>query len=69
MTMHASKGLELPMVFIPRIGYLPNYYNDVVDEAWLLYVAMTRALEVLVLTCDRTSAFMERIEEALGKVG
>jgi len=39
-----------------------------VDEARLLYVAMTRAIEVLVLSCDRRSAFVERIEEALEKV-
>ncbi|WP_171973117.1 3'-5' exonuclease, partial [Phormidium tenue] len=53
MTMHASKGLEFPVVFIPGVGYLPNRYNDVADEARLLYVAMTRAIEVLVLSCDR----------------
>ncbi len=69
MTMHASKGLEFPVVFIPGVGYLPNRYNDVADEARLLYVAMTRAIEVLVLSCDRKSVFAERLEGALGKVG
>ena len=39
------------------------------NEARLLYVAMTRAIEVLVLTCDRRSRFVERIEGALEKVG
>jgi ATP-dependent exoDNAse (exonuclease V) beta subunit len=24
MTMHASKGLEFPVVFISGVGYLPN---------------------------------------------
>ena len=24
MTMHSSKGLEFPVVFIPGLGYLPN---------------------------------------------
>ena len=69
MTMHASKGLEFPVVFIPGVGYLPNRYNDVADEARLLYVAMTRAIEVLVLSCDRRSVFAERLDGALGKVG
>jgi len=69
MTMHASKGLEFPVVFIPGVGYLPNQYGNVADEARLLYVAMTRAIEVLVLTCDRPSVFTERLEGALGKVG
>ena len=68
MTMHASKGLEFPVVFIPGVGYLPNRYNDVADEARLLYVAMTRAIEVLVLSCDRRSVFAERLDGALGKV-
>ena len=67
MTMHASKGLEFPVVFIPGVGYLPNRYGEVADEARLLYVAMTRAIEVLVLSCDRRSVFAERLEGALGK--
>lgn len=69
MTMHASKGLEFPVVFIPGLGYLPNQDQSVAEEARLLDVAMTRAIEVLVLTCDRRSRFVERIEGALEKVG
>ena len=68
MTMHMSKGLEFPVLFIPGVGYLPNRYGEVTDEARLLYVAMTRAIEVLVLSCDRRSAFGERIERVLGRV-
>jgi hypothetical protein len=69
MTMHASKGLEFPVVFIPGLGYLPNQHCAIAEEARLLYVAMTRAIEVLVLTCDRRSRFVERMEGALEKVG
>jgi len=69
MTMHRSKGLEFPVVFIPGLGHLPNPHGEVADEARLLYVAMTRAIEVLVLTGDRMSAFVERLKGALGKVG
>jgi superfamily I DNA/RNA helicase len=68
MTMHASKGLEFPVVFIPGVGFLPNRHGEVADEARLLYVAMTRAIEVLVLSCDRGSEFVERIERALERV-
>jgi hypothetical protein len=68
MTMHASKGLEFPVVFIPGVGFLPNRHGEVADEARLLYVAMTRAIEVLELTCDRRSGFVERIEGALAQV-
>ncbi|MEA5452953.1 hypothetical protein VB780_30560 [Leptolyngbya sp. CCNP1308] len=52
-------------MFIPEVSYLPKCYTDVTDEARLLYVAMTRAIEVLVLSCDRRSVFTERLEGAL----
>ena len=68
MTMHSSKGLEFPIVFIPGLGYLPNAKGEIADEARLLYVAMTRAIEMLVLTGDRRSAFVERLKGALAKV-
>jgi hypothetical protein len=56
MTMHASKGLEFPVVFIPGVGYLPNRYNDVVDEARLLYVAMTRAIAPTFSSSDTSTS-------------
>ena len=69
MTMHSSKGLEFPVVFIPGLGYLPNAKGEIADEARLLYVAMTRAIEMLVLTGDRRSAFVDRLKGALATVG
>jgi superfamily I DNA/RNA helicase len=48
---------------------MPNSKGDPEDEARLLYVAMTRGMEELWLTCDRQSAFVERIKGALEKVG
>ncbi len=72
ITMHSSKGLEFPVVFIPGIGYMPDEYNTPEEEARLLYVAMTRAMEQLILTCDtcgglhqRPSEFTSRLEKAL----
>lgn len=47
MTIHASKGLEFPVVFIPGIeeGIIPTTRDtsDIEEERRLLYVAMTRA--------------------------
>lgn len=38
------------------------------SEDRLLYVGMTRAIEILVMTCDRASEFVERIGVSLEKV-
>ncbi|MBD1864298.1 MULTISPECIES: DEAD/DEAH box helicase [Trichocoleus] len=67
MTMHSSKGLEFSVVFIPGVGYLPNQYGTIQEETRLFYVAMTRAIDQLVLTCDRTSEFVDRIQVALSR--
>ena len=55
--MHASKGLEFDAVFVVGVeeGLFPHHYSmdseaDVDEERRLLYVAMTRAKERLVLT-------------------
>ena len=56
MTIHKSKGLEFPNVFVVGIcqELLPNYYNrdekDWDEEIRLLYVAMTRAENWLCLS-------------------
>ncbi|MBD2525643.1 NERD domain-containing protein [Nostoc sp. FACHB-133] len=70
ITMYSSKGLEFPVVLIPGIGFMPDQYGHATpeEEARLLYVAMTRAIEQLILTCDRSSQFTSRLETALGKV-
>ncbi|MEH2096891.1 3'-5' exonuclease [Nostoc sp.] len=70
ITMYSSKGLEFPVVLIPGIGYLPDQYGHGTpeEEARLLYVAMTRAMEQLIMSCDRPSEFTSRLETALGKV-
>ena len=68
MTMHSSKGLEFPVVAIPGVGFMPYEKWDAQDEARLLYVAMTRAMDELVLTCHRQSAFAARLGEVCGRV-
>lgn len=59
MTMHSSKGLEFPLVIIAGVGSMPSKRADPAIEAKLLYVAMTRATEKLLVTADRTSAFTD----------
>jgi len=63
MTMHSSKGLEFPVVAVPGLGYMPHRDYDIHDEAKLLYVAMTRAMDKLLLTCSKDSQFVSRIQQ------
>jgi DNA helicase II / ATP-dependent DNA helicase PcrA len=57
MTLHASKGLEFPVVIIAGLeeGLLPFYSNtlessDVEEERRLFYVGITRAMQKLYIT-------------------
>jgi DNA helicase II / ATP-dependent DNA helicase PcrA len=55
-TIHAAKGLEWPVVFIPAVyeGSIPHSRADDIDEERrLLYVAMTRAQSLLYLSIPR----------------
>lgn len=63
MTMHSSKGLEFPVVAIPGLGFMPHRDYDIHEEAKLLYVAMTRAMDKLLLTCSKESQFVSRIQQ------
>jgi len=80
MTLHASKGLEFPVVFIVGCeeGILPwDRAEDLEEERRLFYVGVTRAQRRLVLTrakkrsvrgkrLERSpSPFLEDIEEEL----
>ena len=67
MTLHAAKGLEFPVVFMPAIeqGLLPherslNNPSDVEEERRLCFVGMTRAMEELHLSCARMREFRGR---------
>jgi DNA helicase-2/ATP-dependent DNA helicase PcrA len=58
MTLHQSKGLEFPVVFVPALedNSLPHFHalcegkEAVEEERRLLYVAVTRAKKRLFLT-------------------
>lgn len=55
LTIHASKGLEFPVVFIAGAeeGIIPFRDADIEEERRLFYVAMTRAKEELIITHAR----------------
>jgi hypothetical protein len=64
MTPHSSKGLQYRVAIVAGLGFWP--YKSEVDEARLLYVAMTRATHELVLTSSRASRFSERLRILCG---
>ena len=65
VSMHSSKGLEFPLVVIPGIGQLPHPKAEEGDDARLLYVAMTRALDRLILLSSQRNDFSQRIATAI----
>lgn len=64
MTMHASKGLEFPVVAVAGIGQMPRHGEEPADEAKLFYVAATRATQKLVLTVAGNGAFAQALVAA-----
>lgn len=65
-TIHAAKGLEWPVVFVPSAyeGCIPHSRaEDTDEERRLLYVAMTRAQALLYLSCPTKNS--QREETAL----
>lgn len=68
MTMHRSKGLEFPLVCIMETGNKNTCYESSAKEAQLLYVAMTRATQHLVMTCQTSSIFAPQLDKAIQEV-
>jgi len=66
--MKSSKGLEFPVVIIPGLGQMPAPGEDESHEARLLYVAMTRATERLLLLHHEDSVFSARIRASINDV-
>ena len=64
MTMHSSKGLEFSVVAVSGVGYMPGEHADKVAEAKLLYVAMTRSTEKLLLTSHRETEFLAELKDS-----
>jgi hypothetical protein len=61
MTMHASKGLEFPVVALSGVGQMPEEGHDEAEEARLFYVAATRATQRLFIPLAGASKFGDRL--------
>jgi len=62
-TIHSAKGLEWPVVFVPGCyeGSIPHSRCDDTDEERrLLYVAMTRAMGLLYMSCPQKNSKYEK---------
>ncbi|KAJ0110146.1 hypothetical protein J7T55_000578 [Diaporthe amygdali] len=84
-TIHAAKGLEWPIVFVPAAynGSIPHSRSEDSDEERrLLYVAMTRAKALLYISCPLSSSsygggqsevelssFVEPVAKTFAKIG
>lgn len=74
MTLHGSKGLEFPAVFVSGVksGILPlestKHPADIQEERRLFYVGMTRAREELILTFGaEPSSFLSELPNTIKK--
>lgn len=73
MTIHASKGLEFPIVFIPGAeeGIIPHARSldddeqNIEEERRLFYVAITRAREKLFISSCRKRKRMQAVTECV----
>lgn len=67
MNIHRAKGLEWPHVFVAGCneGTLPHFLGDPEEERRLMYVAMTRARDALVLSYVRRHARAEGVKDAV----
>lgn len=64
MTMHSSKGLEFPVVAVSGVGAMPAGEGArPAEEARLLYVALTRATDKLLVTAHQPSPFFAALAE------
>ena len=75
ITFHSAKGLEFPLVYLLEVDQyrIPGYHRDLnkeerknrlLNERKLLYVAMTRAMNELIITCKKKgySRFLNDID-------
>ena len=68
ITLHSAKGLEFALVYVTGVDAMPYGGQPMDEELRLLYVAMTRATEVLVLSAAGNSAMVQRVKNALEAV-
>ena len=68
LTLHSAKGLEFAWVFLASLQALPMPTESLDEALRLLYVAMTRATQQLVLSAHGDSAVVQRVRQALQTV-
>jgi len=64
MTMHSSKGLEFETVAACDVGYMGATEERLLQDAKLLYVAMTRATKNLLLTSSKDNELTQKVHRA-----
>lgn len=64
--MHASKGLEFPVVALPGVGHMPAAGEDEKEAARVFYVAATTAPQRLVIAASGNGKFVPKLS-FLGK--
>jgi hypothetical protein len=67
-TLHSSKGLEFPVVFVMGLDELDCSQAKRIEELRLLYVGMTRATHCLFLSAVGTSPIVAHVEQSLERV-
>lgn len=63
MTIHASKGLEFPVVALVGTGQMPAEDKDEREEARLFYVGATRASQRLLIGASGNGKFAMRLQK------
>ncbi len=66
LTMHASKGLEFPVVALMGVGQMPAAGDDEREEARLFYVGATRATQRLVIALSGGGRFGQALTSGSG---
>ncbi len=61
LTRHSSKGLEFSHVIVMGVGHLKDDEESLSAESRLLYVAMTRAKEELIVTAHSKNIYAEKL--------
>ena len=69
LTLHSAKGLEFPWVVVAGLQAMPHKGEPLDEALRLLYVAMTRATQQLLLSAHGDSAVVQRVQQALQAVG
>lgn len=69
LTLHSSKGLEFPLVFIVGLQALPHKGGPMDEEVRLLYVGMTRATHELAFSAHGRSAMVDKVRESIELIG